>query len=34
MKCRKREEMVRKAIQESGEHDRKHVVTKMLDKTQ
>ena len=34
MKCRKREDMVQKAIEESGENGRKHVITKMLDKTQ
>ena len=33
MKCRKREEMVQKAIEESGENGRKHVIKK-LDKTQ
>jgi hypothetical protein len=28
MKCRKREEMVQKAIEESGENGRKHVIKK------
>jgi len=28
MKCRKREDMVQKAIEESGENGRKHVIKK------
>ena len=33
MKCRKREEMVQKAIEESGENGRKHVIKKIGQNT-